>query len=76
MYFDLHEEFKKRTGSLFMNVTLRRVCGTIVVGKSNKCYKFRVCVCSLSYPARKNHAPYHIVICGLLSSTVFFHIIS
>jgi hypothetical protein len=26
---------------------------------------FSVCVCSLSYPACKAHAPYYIVICGL-----------
>jgi hypothetical protein len=32
----------------------------------------RVCVCSLSYPGRKAHAPYYIVICGLSGSTMFF----
>ena len=35
-----------------------------------------VCVCGLSYPACKVHAPYYIVICGLYGSTIFFHIIS
>jgi hypothetical protein len=34
------------------------------------------CVCSLSYPACKAHAPYYIVICGLSGSTIFFHGIS
>jgi len=29
----------------------------------------------LSYPARKAHAVYYIVICDLPSSTIFFHII-
>ena len=33
--------------------------------KSNKCYIFRVCVCSLSYSACKAHAPYYIVTYGL-----------
>jgi hypothetical protein len=32
MHFNLNEEFKK-TGNLFMNVTLRRVCETIVAGE-------------------------------------------
>jgi len=35
-----------------------------------------VCVSSLTYSARKAHAPYYIVICGLSGSTVLFHIIS
>jgi hypothetical protein len=43
--------------------------------KSNKYYIFWVCVCNLSYPACKAHAPYYIVICGLSGSTIFVHII-
>jgi hypothetical protein len=43
----------------------------------NHCvYVFWVCVCSISYPARKAHAPYYIAICSLSGSTIFFHIIS
>ena len=41
-----------------------------------KYYIFWVCVCSLSFPACKAHAPDYIVICGLSGSTTFFHIIS
>jgi hypothetical protein len=33
-------------------------------------------VCSLSYPARKAHAQYYIVICGPSGSTIFLHITS
>jgi len=33
-------------------------------------------MCSLSYPARKAHALYYIVLCGLSDSTIFVHIIS
>jgi len=33
-------------------------------------------VCSLSYPTRKAHAPYCIVICGQSGCTVFLYIIS
>ena len=33
-----------------------------------------MCVCSLSYPACKTHAPYFIVICGLSCSTTFYHV--
>jgi len=43
---------------------------------SNKYYIFRVCVCSLRYPACNAHAPHYIVICGLSGSTIFLHIIS
>jgi hypothetical protein len=31
-----------------------------------------LCVCNLSYPARKTHAPYYIVVCGLSGFTTFF----
>jgi len=34
------------------------------------------CVCSLSYPASKEPAPYYIVTCGLSSSITFPHVIS
>jgi len=44
--------------------------------KGNKYYIFWVCVCSLSYPAYKAHAPYYTVICCLSSCTTFFHISS
>jgi hypothetical protein len=37
------------------------------------CY-LGVCVCRLSYPAFKAHAPYCIVICGLSCCNIFFHI--
>jgi len=44
--------------------------------KSKKCYIFWVCVCSLRDPERNTHAPYHIAICVLPHSTIFFHIMS
>jgi hypothetical protein len=37
---------------------------------------FRVCVCSLTYPAYTAHALRYIVVCGLFGSNRFFHIIS
>ena len=43
---------------------------------SNKYYIFWVSVCSLSFPARKAHSHYYIVICGLSGSTIFNHIMS
>ena len=33
MYFELHEQFKKKRGNLFTNVKLRRVCENIVAGE-------------------------------------------
>jgi hypothetical protein len=37
----------------------------------NHSYRVSECVCSLSYPACKAHAPYNII-CGLSDSTTFF----
>jgi hypothetical protein len=48
----------------------------LLLWKSSKYYICCECVCSLSYPACKAHAPYYIVICSLSGCTVFFHIIS
>ena len=42
------------------NVTLIRVPLIIVAVRNNKYYIFWVCVCSLSYPAPKAHAPYYV----------------
>ena len=51
---------------------------TILPLKSNKHYIFWACVCVFSglYPARKAHALYYIVICGLSDSVIFFLVIS
>jgi hypothetical protein len=57
------------------NITLWRVCATIVAEESSMYYIFWVCVCSFGYTACNAHAPYYIVICGLSGSTVFFHLI-
>jgi len=55
---------------------VRRVRVTVVVvEKSDNCYEFRVCVCSLSYPACIAHVPHYIVTCALSAHTTFFHII-
>ena len=59
-----------------INVTLRRARASTVTGEKPTCYIFRVCVCSLSYPACKTHAPYYIVTCGLCGCTMCCNIIS
>jgi hypothetical protein len=43
---------------IHVNVSLRRVPATLLPWESNKYYIFRVCVCSLRYPACNAHAPY------------------
>ena len=58
------------------NVTMRHVRLTKIVVSSRKYSILRVCVCNLIYPASKELVPYHIGICGLSGSTIFFHIIS
>ena len=55
--------------------TLRRVRVTILAVKKQQTLH-TLCGCSNGYPARNAHAPYHIVICGLSGSTIFFHITS
>jgi hypothetical protein len=62
------------TGSVPLNVTLRRVRVTIVaVGEKNrtKYVLLRECICSLNYLSCKAHAPYCIVTC--LSLPCFPH---
>ena len=39
-------------------------------------YSQHIHVCHPSYPARKAHAPYYIVVCGFSASTISFYIIS
>ena len=58
------------------NVTVTRILVTTVEVEKQKYYIFRVCVCSLSYPARNAHEPYYTAICGLPRFTMFLHIIS
>jgi hypothetical protein len=60
------------TASVRMNVARRRVRVTTVTVEK----EYSECVCNLSYPACKAHAPYYIAICGLSGCTIFFHIIS
>ena len=55
---------------------MRRFSLTMLPQESNECYIFCVCACSLSYPVRKAHASYYVVVCGLSDSTVFLHMIS
>jgi hypothetical protein len=35
-----------------------------------------ICICNLTYPARKAHGPYYSAICGLWGSNIFLSIIS
>jgi hypothetical protein len=61
-------------GKVDMKVILRRVRLT-TIAVENKCYIFSVCVCNLSYPSRKAHAPHYILIGTLSGSVVSSHII-
>jgi len=49
---------KDRADNVRIHVILSRVRETIVAVESDKYYIFLMCVCSLSNPARKAHAPY------------------
>ena len=65
----------KRPSDCAFNSTMRRVPATTVA--VDKQYWFHIFgVCSLSYPARKAHAPYYAIICDQSGFTTFFHIIS
>ena len=56
------------------NNTDARSCNLSLPWKSNK-YHIFVCVCNLSYPAWKAHAPYYIVVSLMSFCILFFHII-
>jgi len=57
------------------NVTISRVRANIVVVEMVQVlYNLRVCICSLSYPARNVDAPYRYLRPALLYN--FFHIFS
>ena len=56
------------------NVTLRRVCGTIVAVESYRYSIIWACVFSLRNTPYTAHT--HIAICALSGSTIFFHIIT
>jgi hypothetical protein len=60
--------------SVFVSVAVKKFTRSDGINKlwSNKYCIFWVCVCSLSYPACKAHAPYYIVICGLSGCTKIF----
>jgi len=70
-------EEPRRQGNVRRNVTLTRVREIILlVRKEYSLHILSVCVCILSYPARKAHAPCYIVIGDLYGRTIYFHIIS
>jgi hypothetical protein len=54
---------ENKTGNEHMNITYRSTRITPVAIRSNKCYIFWLCVCSLSYPKRTANAPYYSAIC-------------
>ena len=57
------------------NVTLTGLRATIFAAENNECYTTSVCV-FVALGIQRVMLMRHIVICGLPSSTVFFHIIS
>jgi hypothetical protein len=70
--------FSDNTGTVHIYVKLRRFGETAVVLEINTYYTFRVCVCSLSYPAIKAHTTslwplciYHNFSNYLTNSTIF-----
>jgi hypothetical protein len=72
----IHPDKTKKTGSVSINVILRRVRITIVALEKPYVLQILACVCSLIQPTFNVFAPCNIVICGLPCSTVFFHIFS
>jgi len=49
---------------------LRRSRATIVAVEKEY-YIFWVCVCTVSYPARRAHAPFYIAVCVLFSLSYY-----
>jgi hypothetical protein len=68
---DLQTEGRQWTYSC--NVRPRRIRATVFTVENNKYYTFLACVCSLSSPACKAHAPFYIVAC---LAPPYFYILS
>jgi len=69
----LHHTWNK-TGNV-LNIEARS-SNHCCCGKAISITYSELCVCSLSYPTCKAHAPYYIVISGLADLTIFFRIVS
>jgi len=70
----LSHKRNQHTHNIQENITLRHFNVTIVAvekQKKKKNYIFWVCVRSHRYSARKAHAPFYIIICGLSGCTIF-----
>jgi len=55
---------------------LRSVGVAFFALKEQSVFPFLMCVCNLSYPARKALSSYYIVTCALCGCIIFSHIIS
>ena len=51
-----------------LTLKLMRIHKSLLLWNSNALHILSVCVCTLSYPASKVHAPYYTVIYGLSHS--------
>ena len=65
---------RNKTDNLRISVTLSRVRETIFALEKQKYYILCVCVCSLSYPAFRGHAPFYIAIFLSSGCTVCFRV--
>ena len=65
----------KKTGNVRINGTSRCVPVPIVaVERRYVLHILSVCVCSVSYPSRKTHAPYYTLLCAPCACTTFSHV--
>ena len=69
--YEISSLITNKTGTVRINITLRRIRQPLFPWKSNKNCIFRVFLALGIYSAMRMH---HIVICGLSGFTEFFHI--
>ena len=65
----------KKTGNVRIIIYWGACMQPLFQWKNVKYFIYWVCVCKVSYPSSKAHAPHYMGICSLPGCTIYFHIV-